>query len=103
MVCIDAAVRLVKAAQKGMVLYKADSDGHPIAEGYRQIAYAGQEALEAMRVLEHGKTFREPKDNLPWSDRLDYSLARALRPLRLKTRAARTCPSRLRCSGVTAV
>ena len=52
MVCIDSAVHLVEAAQKGMVLYKADSDGHPIAEGYRQIAYAGQEALEAMRVLE---------------------------------------------------
>jgi len=51
MVCIDAAVWLVKAAQKGMVLYKADSDGHPIAEGYRQIAYAGQQALEAMRAL----------------------------------------------------
>ena len=51
MVCIDAAVRLVEAAQKGMALYKADSDGHPIAEGYRQIAYAGQEALEAMRAF----------------------------------------------------
>ncbi len=51
MVCIDAAVQLVEAAQKGMVLYKADADGHPVAEGYRQIAYAGQEALDAMRDL----------------------------------------------------
>lgn len=51
MVCINAAVRLVEAAQKGMALYKADSDGHSIAEGYRQIAYAGQEALEAMRAF----------------------------------------------------
>jgi len=51
MVCIDAAIRLVEAAHKGIALYKADSDGHPIAEGYRQIAYAGQDALEAMRVL----------------------------------------------------
>ena len=51
MVCINAAVHLVETTPKGMVLYKADSDGHPIAEGYRQIAYAGQEALAAMRAF----------------------------------------------------
>jgi hypothetical protein len=51
MVCIDAADRLVAAARNGAILYKADSDGHPVAEGYRQIASAGQDALLAMGVL----------------------------------------------------
>lgn len=51
MVCIDAADRLVAAARNGAILYKADSDGHPVADGYRQIAYAGQDALLAMEVF----------------------------------------------------
>jgi hypothetical protein len=51
-VCIDAAAGIVKAARNGVVLYRADSDGHPIAEGYRQIALAGQQALKAMGILE---------------------------------------------------
>jgi hypothetical protein len=51
LVCIDATDRLVAAARNGAILYKADSDGHPIAEGYRQIAYAGQDALLAVGLL----------------------------------------------------
>ena len=51
LVCIDAADRLVAAARNGAILYKADSDGHPVAEGYRQIAYAGQDALIAVGLL----------------------------------------------------
>jgi len=51
MVCVDAANRLVAAAQQGAVLYKADSDGHPVAEGYRQLAYAGRDALALLGVI----------------------------------------------------
>jgi lysophospholipase L1-like esterase len=51
-VCIDASLWMVEAARKGIVLYRSDSDGHPIAGGYRQIALAGQQALKAMGSLE---------------------------------------------------
>jgi hypothetical protein len=51
LVCVDATNRLVEAAKQGVVLYKSDSDGHPLAAGYRQIAYAGREALSALGGL----------------------------------------------------
>ena len=47
LVCVDATSRLVDAAKKGVLVYKSDSDGHPMAAGYRQIAYAAREALTA--------------------------------------------------------
>jgi hypothetical protein len=58
LVCVDAANQLVAAAQQGAILYKADSDGHPIAEGYRKIADAGREALETLGVLQAGQAPR---------------------------------------------
>jgi hypothetical protein len=61
LVCVDAANRLVAAAQQGAMLYKADSDGHPIAEGYRQIAYAGLDALETLGVV-HTQQARRPAE-----------------------------------------
>ena len=51
LVCVDAASWLTEAAQNGARLYRTDSDGHPRAEGYRQIAFAGLKALETMGVL----------------------------------------------------
>jgi hypothetical protein len=51
LVCVDAASWMVEAAQNGVRLYRADSDGHPIAGGYRQIALAGLKALETTGVL----------------------------------------------------
>ncbi|HET7909271.1 MAG TPA: hypothetical protein VFL19_01070 [Nitrospira sp.] len=62
LVCVDAADILVPAAQKGAMLYKADSDGHPIAQGYRQIAYAGLQALETLGVL-HAQQARRGVEN----------------------------------------
>lgn len=50
-VCVDATRRLVEAAKQGVVLYRSDSDGHPIAAGYKQIAYAGHDALTALGGL----------------------------------------------------
>jgi len=49
-VCVDAAPLMVTSAQHGVPLYRGDSDGHPIAEGYRQIARAGQQVLKSMGV-----------------------------------------------------
>jgi len=51
LVCVDATDRLVESAKQGVILYKSDSDGHPLAAGYRQIAYAGREALTALGGL----------------------------------------------------
>jgi len=49
--CVDAAVRMVEAAKNGIMLYRQDSDGHPIAAGYRQIALAARQVLELMGTL----------------------------------------------------
>lgn len=49
--CLDLVHRLVKAAHDEESLYKADSDGHPVANGYRHIALAGQELLRILGVV----------------------------------------------------
>jgi hypothetical protein len=49
--CVDLVHRLVKAVHDEELLYKADSDGHPVANGYRHIALAGQELLQALGVV----------------------------------------------------
>ncbi|BCA54452.1 hypothetical protein W02_15920 [Nitrospira sp. KM1] len=50
LVCIDVSPRMTEAIRQEKVLYREDSDGHPIAEGYRVIALAAREALEDMRL-----------------------------------------------------
>ena len=49
--CRDLVHRLIKAAHDEERLYKADSDGHPVANGYRHIALAGQELLQILGVV----------------------------------------------------
>jgi hypothetical protein len=95
LVCVDAANRLVAAAQKGSILYKAHSDGHPIAEGYRQIAYAGREALEILGVLHAEQARRGIKST-------SRCASLSPPPPKRKRHAERTSPSRRRCSGAPA-
>lgn len=49
--CVDLVHRLIKAAQNEEILYKADSDGHPVANGYRHIALVGQELLQHLGIV----------------------------------------------------
>lgn len=51
LICIDATTRMIEAVKQGAILYRPDSDGHPLAEGYRQIALAARQALEQMRLV----------------------------------------------------
>ncbi|BFU93997.1 MAG: hypothetical protein NTNFB02_07190 [Nitrospira sp.] len=58
LVCMDAAIRMVEAVKNGSMLYRQDSDGHPIAEGYRQIAWTARQVLEQMRLPPSGSMVR---------------------------------------------
>lgn len=61
--CVDAAVIMVEAAKNGGMLYRQDSDGHPIAEGYRQIASAARQVLEQMGLLRADPSVRVKRGN----------------------------------------